>query len=190
MMEEIELRKLEFNSLPEKDWALRGKGRQKDSQRRLLSSGQGLVPTKGNPNYLALLHTLNKKYQQMAAQEIRVETSQLEDAELVLVAFGYAARVSHQAMDWARTEGIKVGMVRPITVWPFPSETIKKLAGKRVKFLVVEDNLGQMVMDVKMAAEGKAPIHLISALDRHEAMEGGAIYPEKILEKIRVLASD
>ena len=123
----------------------------------------------------------------MVANEIRYEASQLEDAELVLVAFGYAARVSFQAMNWARAEGIKVGMIRPITVWPFPAQIIKEQAVKGAKFLVVEDNLGQMLMDVKMASEGKAEIHLVSALDRHEAMEGGAIYPEKVLEKIKGL---
>ena len=189
MMEPIALREINFNSLPEKDWALRGKGRRKDGQRRLLSSAQGLIPTSRNPNYLTLLHTLHNKFQQMAAHEIRYEASLLEDAELVLVAFGYAARASLQAMNWARAEGIKVDMIRPITVWPFPSQIIKEEAEKGVKFLVVEDNLGQMVMDVKMASEGKAAIYLVSALDRHEAMEGGAIYPEKVLEKIKELTA-
>ena len=189
MMEPIEFRTIDFGPLPENDWALRGKGRHKNGQRRVLSSAQGLVPTRRNPNYLTLLDTLHKKFQQIEAHEIRYETSGLEDAELVLVAFGYAARVSLQAMDWARAEGIKVGMIRPITVWPFHSQIIKEQAEKGVNFLVVEDNLGQMIMDVKMASEGKAKIYLVSALDRHEAMEGGAIYPEKVLEKIKEIAS-
>jgi 2-oxoglutarate ferredoxin oxidoreductase subunit alpha len=187
MMEPIELRRIDFGPLPEKDWALRGKGRQKDGQRRILSSGQGLVPTPSNPNYLSLLHTLNKKFQQMAAHEVRVEVSQLDDAEVALVAFGYTARVSLQAMNWARSEGIRVGMIRPITLWPFPAQIVKEQAQKGVKLLVVEDNLGQMSVDVRLAAEGKSEIHLVSALDRHEAMEGGAIYPEKVLTKIKQL---
>jgi len=187
MMEPIRLRKLDFGPLPEKDWALRGKGRQVDGRRRILSSGQGLIPTPSHPNYLSLLHTLNRKFQQMATNEVRAETYCLEEAELVLVAFGYTARVSLQAMNWARDKGLKVGMIRPITLWPFPYQPIKEQALRGAKLLVVEDNLGLMAMDVRLAAEGKTDIHLISALDRHEPMEGGAIYPERVLSRIEQL---
>jgi 2-oxoglutarate ferredoxin oxidoreductase subunit alpha len=189
MIEPLELQTLEFDLLPEKDWALRGKGQQKDGNRRLLTPGQGLVPTPRNPSYGALLQTLNNKFQQMIAEEVRYEATQLEDAELVLVAYGYAARVSKEALAWARSEGIRVGMIRPITAWPFPSKAIREQAERGVRFLVVEDSLGQMVADVEAAAQGKADIHLVSALERHELMEGGAIYPEKVLERIKGLAA-
>ena len=165
----------------EKPWALTGaKGREPRVIKSLRLSEQELEEHNRH---------LQEKYATVKAKEVRYETRYLEDAELVLVAFGYAARASLQAMNWARAEGIKVGMIRPITVWPFPSQIVKEEAEKGVKFLVVEDNLGQMVMDVKMASEGKAAIYLVSALDRHEAMEGGAIYPEKVLEKIKELTA-
>ena len=188
-MEPLELRTLDFGPLPEKDWALRGKGRQKDGNRRLLTPGQGLIPTPRNPSYGALLHTLNDKFGQMTAQEVRYEATQLEDAELVLVAYGYSARVSLQALGWARSEGLKVGMIRPITAWPFPTEAIREQAGRGVRFLVVEDSLGQLVADVEAAVQGRTVIQLVNALERHELMEGGAIYPEKVLERIRGLAA-
>lgn len=187
MLEPLELRTLEFESLPENTWALRGRDKQKDGKRRILTSGQGLLPTPRNPSYASLLKTLNAKFQQMAAQEVRCEASSLEDAELILVAYGYAARVSQEAMGWAQAKGLKVGMIRPITVCPFPFQVIREQAERAVQFLVVEDCLGQMVTDVEIAVQGRAPVHLVSALDRHEQMEGGAIYPEKVLERIEDL---
>jgi 2-oxoglutarate ferredoxin oxidoreductase subunit alpha len=189
MIEPLELRTLEFDPLPEKDWALRGKARQKDGKRRLLTPGQGLIPTPRNPSYGALLQTLYDKFQQMTAQEVRYESLQVEDADLILVAYGYAARVSQEAMGWARKEGLKVGMIRPITVWPFPTEVVRAQAERGARFLVVEDSLGQMVADVEAAVLGRAEIQLVSALERHESMEGGAIYPEKVLERIKKMAA-
>ncbi|MDY6855647.1 MAG: 3-methyl-2-oxobutanoate dehydrogenase subunit VorB [Thermodesulfobacteriota bacterium] len=184
-LETVILKKMEFEKLPEKNWALRGKGKQKDKKRRVLSSAQGLVPTLRNPSFVALQKTLFEKYSRMQREEIRYETHQLEDAELVLVAYGYCARVSMEAMSQARDIGLKVGMIRPITLWPFPYQPVKEQAKKGNKILVVEDSLGQMLMDVKMACDDRTEIGLVSCLDRHEAMEGGAIYPEKILDKIQ-----
>ena len=97
-MEQVVLKKLKFEQLPEKDWALRGKGKQKDKKRRVLSSAQGLFPTPRNPTFLALQKTLSKKYLRIINDEVRYETYNLDDADLVLVAYGYAARLSIEAM--------------------------------------------------------------------------------------------
>jgi len=184
MMEMLELRTLDFGPLPEKDWAIVGKENRKDGQARVHHSAQGFVPTLKHPTYLSLLQTLDRKIKQMKENEVRYEAYQLEDAEIVLVAFGYAARVAQETLRRARAKGLKVGVIRPITLWPFPYQVIKEKATQGAKFVVVEDNLGQMIEDVEKAVEGKVDVHLVGALLRHDPGEGGAIYPEKVLEKI------
>jgi 2-oxoglutarate ferredoxin oxidoreductase subunit alpha len=82
----------------------------------------------------------------------------LDDAKLVVVAFGIAARIARGAIKNARKEGLKVGMLRPITLWPFPSEAIVKLAKKKKHFLDIEMNMGQMLDDVKLSLEGAAEV--------------------------------
>ena len=90
--------------------------------------------------------------------EVRYETRNVEDADYVIVAFGSAARISQKAMEMARSKGMKVGLFRPITLWPFPEKEIKELAGKVKGILVMEINAGQMIADVKLAVEGKVPV--------------------------------
>jgi len=94
----------------------------------------------------------------MAEQEVMCETILTDDASIVLVAFGTSARIAKTAVHLARAEGIKVGLVRPITLFPFPEKIIGRIAGKAERFLVVEMNLGQMVEDVRLAVNGKAPV--------------------------------
>ena len=84
----------------------------------------------------------------------------------------------------ARERGLKVGLVRPVTLWPFPDEAIRELARNAVKFLVVEDNLGQMLEDVESAIGESAPVHFLGMLARHEAREMGMIFPDRVLEEI------
>jgi len=186
-LEYFEPRELDFGPLPEKDWALRGRDYQKDKQKRWLGSAQGLMPTPEAPDYLSLLRRLDRKYREMAEKEVRYEAGEVEDAELVMVAYGYCARVARRATELCRAQGLKVGWFRPITVWPFPYQEIKDLALKGKQFLVVEDSLGQMVDDVKMAVEGKAPVHFLGALARHIPTEMGLIFPERVVEEIRRL---
>lgn len=186
-VEPVEMRKLELGPLPDKDWAVLGKGHHKDGQRRFATSGQGFIPTPTVPTYLALLHGLSDKVAKMKDNEVQCETLEIEDAGLVLVAFGYSARVCLEAMDTARAQGLKVGLVRPITLWPFPEQVIKSKAGNGTKFLVVEDNLGGMNEDVMLAVEGKSPVDVVNALDRHLPGAEGAIRSEKVLEKIKKL---
>ena len=187
MMEFLETRHLDFDPLPEKDWAVRGKAYQKDGKARCRHSAQGFVGTPEYPTYLSFLEALNSKIQRMQNSEVRYETYQVEDAELVLVSFGYMARVSHEAMNKARSKGLKVGMIRPITLWPFPYHIMEEKASQGASFLVAEDNLGQMIDDVNIAVRGQCEVHFVGSLTRHNPGEGGAIFPEKVVEKIESL---
>lgn len=186
-MELVEPKTLDFGPLPEKDWAVRGKGHQKDGNRRMRHSAQGFVPSLQHPTYLAFLEALDRKFREMESAEVRYETYSVEDADVVLLAFGYAARVCREAMNEARAKGLRVGLIRPITVWPFPYNVVKEIHARGAKLLVVEDNLGQMIDDVRMAIGMDAEVHFVGALDRHDPGEGGAIFPDKVLEKIERL---
>lgn len=101
---------------------------------------------------------LQAKYAEITKNEIRYEAIQCEDAEYIIVAFGSAARISTKALDLLREEGIKVGLFRPITLWPFPTPQIQALAERVKGFLTCEINAGQMVQDVRLAVNGKVPV--------------------------------
>ena len=101
---------------------------------------------------------LQEKYKTIRENEVRYETKFMDDAEYMIVAFGSAARIAEKAIEMARKKGIKVGLLRPITLWPFPSKEIEA-AAKNVKgILVAEINAGQMVDDVKLAVSGSVPV--------------------------------
>jgi 2-oxoglutarate ferredoxin oxidoreductase subunit alpha len=102
---------------------------------------------------------LVEKYKKIKEHETKVHLEVPEDAELVIAAFGSAARIAKSAVDRANDEGRRVGLVRPITVWPFPSEAIARIAAKGVPFLTVELNVGQMVEDVRLAVNGRSEVH-------------------------------
>lgn len=120
---------------------------------------------------------LQEKFKAMQS-EVRYEEFQTEDAEVLLVAFGLSSRICQKTVDQARAKGIKVGLLRPITVYPFPYERLAELA-KKVNFMLdVEMNAGQMVEDVRLAVEGKVPVHFIGR------MGGMILSPEDILKKI------
>jgi len=101
---------------------------------------------------------LQAKYAAIADREVRHATEHLDDADLVIVAYGTAARVARTAVTQARAEGLRAGLFRPITLWPFPSAALAELAGRVRGLLVVELSAGQMVEDVRLAVEGRAPI--------------------------------
>jgi 2-oxoglutarate ferredoxin oxidoreductase subunit alpha len=94
----------------------------------------------------------------MAEREVMCETMQMENAEIAVVAFGTSARIAKTAVNLARAKGIKAGLIRPITLFPFPEKIIAKAAESVKRFLVVEMNMGQMVEDVKLAVNGKAEV--------------------------------
>ncbi len=101
---------------------------------------------------------LQKKYAQIQENEVRVEEFMLEDAEYAIVAFGSAARIAKKAIEMAREEGIKVGLLRPITLWPFPIKEVEALSKKVKGILSLEINAGQMVEDIRLAVNGRIPV--------------------------------
>ena len=101
---------------------------------------------------------LQAKYQQIRDNEVRYEATGCEDADYLIVSFGSAARISEKAIELAHKEGLKVGLFRPITLWPFPSQQIAEAARGKKGVLVVEINAGQMVEDVRLAINGEEKV--------------------------------
>lgn len=102
---------------------------------------------------------LDRKYKEIAANEVRFEEYKTDDADLLVVAYGVVSRIVYSTIDQARAKGLKVGMLRPITVWPFPSDAIRGHAEKVKHILAVELSTGQMVEDVQLAVLGRCPVH-------------------------------
>ena len=102
-----------------------------------------------------------EKYQQIREQEVRFEMTSCDDADLVLVAYGTSARVCLGAVQMARKQGIKLGLFRPITLWPFPETALAGLAARGIPLLTVEMSMGQLVEDVRLSTAGKVPVHLL-----------------------------
>ena len=122
---------------------------------------------------------LQKKYKKIRETEVRYETMQCEDAEYIIVSFGSAARIGEKAIEQAREEGIKVGLFRPITLWPFPSKEILEVAKNTKGILVSEINAGQMVQDVRLAIHGAVPVE-------HFGRLGGIVpEPEEIIGALK-----
>ena len=110
------------------------------------------------PKWKNVISIFRKKYAEIEENEVRFEELHCEDAEYLIVAFGSCARIAQKAMEMAREEGIKVGLLRPITLWPFPSKAIAARAAQVKGILTVELNAGQMVEDVRLAVECKVPV--------------------------------
>ena len=120
-----------------------------------------------------------KKYAEIEANEVRYEEYQTEDADYILVAFGSSARICNKTVQLARQQGIKAGILRPITLWPFPTKEIAKLADRAKGFLVAELNAGQMIEDVRLAVNGKVPVE-------HYGRMGGMLFsPDEILQALK-----
>ncbi len=131
----------------------------------------------------ALVGRLVGKIRAHADDLTRTEEKQLEDAEIVLVAYGISSRVALWALQKAREEGLRVGLLRPIVVWPFPEKRIRELAQRVKAFVVVELNYGQMVREVERAAAGRARTILVPHA-------GGAVHPpESIVKVLREVGS-
>ncbi len=119
-----------------------------------------------------------ERYETIKQNEVMYEEYMMEDAEICVVAFGIASRVSKNAINEARAKGIKVGLIRPITLWPFPEKAIAAAAEKVKKFISVELSMGQMIEDIRLAVNGKAPVTLCNRT-------GGMIpEPEQVLAAI------
>ncbi|MBN2020077.1 MAG: 3-methyl-2-oxobutanoate dehydrogenase subunit VorB [Sedimentisphaerales bacterium] len=143
-------RKTQDPGLPKKDWALTGAEGRKQNIVRSLWLADGAIE---RHNY-----DLQARYRQIEKNETLCEQYKVDDADIVIVAYGIAARIVRGAVDKARKEGIKAGLIRPITLWPFPTEQISRAADEPRIFLVVEMSCGQMVEDVRLAVAGKTPV--------------------------------
>ena len=183
--ESMEVSTIDFGPLDEKKWALKGLERQKDGKPRIINAATGVLPLPPYPNYISWLRHVGEKYREMEDSELRYEAYEADGADLILVAYGYTARVSKEAINMARAEGLKVGLIRPITVWPFPYKIIKEKAELGCKFLVVEDSQGLLIDDVKIGVEGRTAVHLVGILDRHMPTDGGMIMPGRVLEEVK-----
>ena len=170
MMEPVSLDAVEVKQF-DKPWAANG---QRGRDHRNIINSLSLNPEEleqWNFNRYA-------RYEVIKEKEVMYEEFMMDDAEICVVAFGIAARVSKNAIVEARKQGIKVGMIRPITLWPFPEKALKAAAEKCKAFVSVELNMGQMIDDVKLAIECKKPVILCNRT-------GGMIMsPDEVVAKI------
>ncbi len=175
MMEPITLP--EMKPVQRKDWDWATNGKMGKRERRILTSIY-LDPPEEEKTNLRLL----ERWKHVQADEVRYKEYFLDDAEFVIIGFGTAGRVALSAVRAAREEGIKVGLLRPITVSPFPTQQIESLISKTSAFLVVEMNTGQMLEDVRLAVKGRVPVEFYGRL-------GGVVpYPNEIVNEIHRMA--
>jgi len=127
---------------------------------------------------------LQAKFAEIARREVRWDGEQLDDAEIVLVAYGTAARVARTVVSRAREEGLKAGLFRPISLWPFPEDALRQLSARVHGILVVELSAGQMVEDVRLAVEGRCPVGF------HGRTGGMIPTPDEVLAALRTLAAN
>ena len=171
MMEPVTWEEIELPPLPPKNWAIKGKG---EGERKFI------LCMELDPQELEKFNRkLEKKYQQMAEEDTAWEIfGEESDPHLLLVGFGTVARILKSVIREGKKEGWRIALLRPITLFPFPYKVVQKMAEKAGKVLVVEMNLGQMIEDVKLGVEGKAPVHFYSRV--------GGMVPtvDEVLQKI------
>lgn len=172
MMEPVEFREVKKRDLPEKTWATTGtKGKRK--------------PNIINSLYLEAEELekhnqkLQAKYKEIRENEVKVESYNIEDADVVIAAYGTISRIAKTAISQLEKEGYKVGLIRPITLWPYPYDEFEKINDKCKGILTVEMNTGQMVDDVKIAVKGKFPVYF------HGRTGGMVPTPDEIIDKVK-----
>jgi 2-oxoglutarate/2-oxoacid ferredoxin oxidoreductase subunit alpha len=171
MMEPIEQTPHMRPGLPEKTWALGGCRNRQPNVVKSLYMGEGELELRNN--------ALQEKYHTMKMRDVRYETYAVEDARLIVVSFGIAARIATAAVRMLREDGMKIGHFRPITLFPFPEQQLRELAGPQRKFMTVELNAGQMVEDVRLAVNGRSEVLFYGR-------PGGAIItPEELYEQLK-----
>ena len=175
-MKEPVLRKPpEKGALPAKPWALTGKKGRAANVVKSLYLGEGELE--------AHIWKLEEKYERIRRELVLYESMDLEDAELIVVAFGTAARISMSAVRAARGQGLRVGLIRPISLFPFPEEVLCRASRNTPAFLTVELNTGQMVEDVRLAVSNGARVHFYG----RPCGAGSLPTPGEILQRIRTL---
>jgi 2-oxoglutarate ferredoxin oxidoreductase subunit alpha len=175
MMEPVQFKDYKGRNLPPKDWATTGT---KEERRKNVINSLYI-----DPQELEIMNLKRfERYKQIQLNEVKYEMVDCEDADVVLVAYGTTARVAKSAMKSARAEGFKVGLIRPITLWPFPVEAFQKAAQTAKAFLTVEMSMGQMVEDVRLAVNGAKPVYFYGRT-------GGMVpTPAAIIEEIKKIS--
>lgn len=174
MMEPVDFGAIPQRELPAKDWAACGH----DNKRKKNIVNSLYIDPQELEN---IVDQRYERYAKIEETEARCEEYLADDADIVLVSFGITARVCKTAIGAARAEGIKVGMIRPITLWPFPKKAIHAAACSAKAMLSVEMSKGQMIDDVRLAANGQCPVEFYGRT-------GGMIpTPDAVLEKIRAM---
>ena len=188
-VESVEIEPLKFPPLPGKEWAVDGSLGGTGKSRTVNPLGvdkqaQGIDPE-------GLWRRLQAKHEQIEREEVRVESEFTEDAELVIVAFGSLGRFVRHVVRGLRKEGVAVGYVRPITLWPFPSEVVAAAAETARCVAVLEQNAGQMIDDVRLAVLGRAPVVPIGEIstDYSGFGIGGILDPEFVRGRIEGVLS-
>lgn len=161
----------EVKDFPKKEWATTGCA---NRERNIISSVR-LVPEELEKHNL----DLEKKYNQIRKNEVRYEKYHTDDADIIIVAYGIVSRIAKSAIETAREQGIKLGLLRPITLFPFPEKVLSELAEKARAFLAVELSTGQMVEDVRLGVNGRKRVHFIGRCG------GSVISPDEILGKVK-----
>ncbi|KAB3531285.1 3-methyl-2-oxobutanoate dehydrogenase subunit VorB [Alkaliphilus pronyensis] len=172
MMEPVEFKEPKKRDLPDKDWTTTGTKRNRKPN---IINSLALDPAELEKHNIKL----DKKYKTIEEKEVRHEMYKMDNAEVVLVAYGTTSRIVKNAIDALEEEGISVGLIRPITLWPFPYKAFAEIPNTCKALLSVEMSMGQMIDDVKIANEGKLPVHFYGR-------SGGMIpTPEAIMEKVK-----
>ena len=172
MMEKVWLNPQKERSKTVPEWATTGKP---PTRERIIITSLDLDPNAQE----RFNQKLVAKYNEIREKEVRYEEFQCEDAEYILVAYGTSARVCQKSVQLARIEGIKVGLLRPITLFPFPSKRLNELAGKAKMMFSIEMSAGQMVEDVLLSVNGKIPVY-------HFGRMGGIVTaPEEVVEFLK-----
>jgi 2-oxoglutarate ferredoxin oxidoreductase subunit alpha len=169
-----------FPPLPDKDWAVDGQGAGSGATRNINPIGM----TKGTKGIEpeSFWKRLQAKHEAIGEAEARHEEAFVEDAELVVVAFGSMARFARYVVHEMREQGVKVGYFRPITLWPFPSDALSRACEGARRVAVLEQNAGQMIDDVRLAVLGRAPVVPIGGISSDEAGFGiGPLYDTSVI---------
>lgn len=175
MMEPISFENTKKREVPVKDWATTGT---KMQRKRNIINSLYITPEELED----LVVEREKRYDVIRKNEVMYEEYKTEDADFVIAAYGTTARIAKNAIEQLRKEGIKTGLIRPITLWPFPYDVFEKAADKAKAFLSVEMSMGQMVEDVKLGVNGKKPVHFFGRT-------GGMVpSPQEIIDKVREIA--
>ncbi len=182
--ESVAVEPLEFGALPEKDWAvdgsLGGSGHSRNVNPIGMRKGvKGIEPE-------AFWKRLAAKHEAIAAAEARWEAHRCDDADLVVVAFGSLARFARHAVEALRVGGARVGLFRPVTLWPFPAQALARAATGARRIAVLEQNAGQMIDDVRLALLGAVPVEAIGGISSDEAGFGvGDLYaPDEVRRRV------